>query len=85
VRNRWSHDPHFKKIAPALTAYTNKLGGRVAIYAYPLDATLAMVFMNYIRKQQIIAVLEWLEGGPLPGVAEAAADTYTLIGRNHTD
>jgi hypothetical protein len=55
------------------------------VYAYDLNATLAMVFLNRIRKQQIIAVLEWLEGGPLPAVTETAADTYTLFGRNHTD
>jgi hypothetical protein len=85
VRNRWFHDPDFRKIAPALTVYTNKLGGRVAVYTYALNATLAMVFLNYIRKQQIIAVLEWLEGGPLPAVAETTADTYTLFGRNYAD
>jgi hypothetical protein len=85
VRNRWYHDPDFRHIAPALTVYANQLGGRVAVYAYDLNATLAMVFLNRIRKQQIIAVLEWLEGGPLPAVAETAADTYTLFGRNHTD
>ena len=85
VRNRWYHDPDFRKIAPALTVYANKLGGRVAVYAYDLNATLAMVFLNWIRRQQIIAVLEWLEGGPLPAVAETAADTYTLFGRNHPD
>jgi hypothetical protein len=85
VRNRWYHDPDFRQIAPALTVYANQLGGRVAVYAYDLNATLAMVFLNRIRKQQIIAVLEWLEGGPLPAVTETAADTYTLFGRNHTD
>jgi len=85
VRNRWFHDPDFKKIAPALTVYTNKLGGKVAVYAYDLNATLAMVFMNYIRKQQILAVLEWLEGGPLPAVAETEADTFVLFGQNRVD
>jgi hypothetical protein len=85
ARNRWFHDPGLSKVAPALTAYINKLGGRVAVYAYSLNATLSMVFMNYVRRQQIVTLLEWLEGAPLPALAETPADTYFLLARNQQE
>src|ERR1019366_2601741 len=85
VRNHWFHDPAFQQIAPALTLYKNDFGGRVAVYPYDLNATLAMVFMINIHKQQLLAVLEWLEGSPLPATAATPADTYFLFGRSQVD
>jgi hypothetical protein len=85
VRNRWFMDPDFQQVAPALTLYENKLGGRVAVYAHDLPASASISFLNPIRKRQIIGVLEWLQRRPLEAVAMTPGDTYMLFGRNEMD
>ncbi|MCC6423626.1 MAG: hypothetical protein IT447_09135 [Phycisphaerales bacterium] len=83
TRNRWFMDPQVHRVQPAVTIYENELGGRVAIYAHSVSSTASISFLNSIRKQQLIGVLNWLH--PLPAVAMTSGDAYMLFGHNDTD
>lgn len=88
--NRWFHDPHFTHAGTASMVYRNELGGRVAIFAQVLGGTdgfdsQTQAFLNAIRKEQLVNLLGWLAGEPLPVVATAPGDTYVLAGTDQVD
>lgn len=62
-----------QEVMPAFTVFQNALGGRVAVCPYELSAGLPVWFLNWNRKDQLTAVLDWLFGGNLPLSVECGA------------
>ncbi|MEK6793899.1 MAG: hypothetical protein AABZ39_03930 [Spirochaetota bacterium] len=73
----WYLSPDETDVGPGLTLFTNRLGGRVAVYAAALGFT---PFMNELRRGQLITVLGWLERRPLPVVVVSDVDIYARHG-----
>lgn len=69
-------------VGAGLTVYENPFGGRVAVYAATLDTT---PFMNEVRREQLIHVLDWLNLRPLPVVVLSDLDLYCMYGRLESD
>jgi len=76
--------PSHTVVGPALTWYTNELGGRVAVYGVSMDAPLDWIFFNGKRKRQLLETLAWLGDCP-PAVVETDLDVYMLHGRDKLD
>lgn len=74
----------YNTIAPALTWYRNKLGGRIAVYGISMRAPLERMFFNSIRKAQLLETLTWLAEGTPPVVVETDLDVYVLHGKDNT-
>ena len=72
-------------VGPALTWHTNKLGGRVAVYAVSMNSPMDWVFFNSKRKTQLLETLTWLADGSPPVVVETDLDVYMLHGHDTTD
>ena len=67
-------------VAPAVTLYQNKLGGRVAVYA-AIPGGGVFASPNDRHKQQLIGVLGWLSMRPLPVWTVDTADVFVRYGR----
>jgi hypothetical protein len=72
-------------VAPALTWFENRLGGRIAVYGLSLNAPLDWIFYNRKRKIQLIETLTWLTHGELPVCADTDQDVFLLHGRDKND
>ena len=58
-------DPDETRVLPAMTAYENSLGGRIAVHAGNLSDYPQSSFMNWTRARQLVNVLRWLGHGRL--------------------
>jgi hypothetical protein len=70
-----------QRLAPALTVYTNALGGRIAVYAHAVPGFVELNFLSDTRKEQLRQVLAWVAGEPLPVATVDTADCYVQYGR----
>ncbi len=81
----WYMSPDPEAICPGVTLYENTLGGRVAVYAATIDSQRGFLayfitVMNESRRRQLIGVLDWLNGKPLPVVVVTDVDLYVRHG-----
>ncbi len=78
----WADSKDQREVSPAVTAFENKLGGRVVVCAHELDAGMVawVGFLGDIRKEQLIALLGWVGRQALPAVAHTGVNTYLLYG-----
>ena len=84
IASEWYNSQGEKIVSPALTAFENSRGGRVAVFAQD-NAVMASglrCFMSDIRKDQLVHILSWLGGQNLPAVASNGVDTYLLYGHD---
>jgi hypothetical protein len=63
-------------VMPGFVLYENNLGGRVALCPYDIGVGMRRWFMNWLRKRQMLGVLNWLFRGKLPLKVEGG--TYAL-------
>jgi hypothetical protein len=82
----WYMSPDPEAICPGVALYENKLGGRVAVYAATIDSQRGFLayfisVMNESRRRQLIGVLDWLNGKPLPVVVVTDVDLYVRHGK----
>lgn len=84
IATEWYNSAEEKIVSPALTAFENTLGGRVAVYAQDNMIMTAGLkcFMSDIRKEQFVHILSWLGGQQLPAFTGNGVDTYFLYGRD---
>lgn len=73
----WYNSPNGKVIGAGLTIFENKLGGRVAVFAAAIGF---MEYMNEIRREQLINVLDWLNRTSLPVTVDSDIDIYVRHG-----
>jgi len=73
IASRYMDTPWFQAseetyVAPAVTLYQNRLGGRVAVFARPVHGRDhgGMDYLNPKRRAQLTGVLDWLNDAPLP-------------------
>lgn len=71
-------DPDRREIAPFITVYQNKLGGRAAVLPIKLYGGRFLSLLNHERKRQFSALLKWLSRGRLPIEATAIGGVYPL-------
>lgn len=75
-------DPDRKRIRPAAVLFENKLGGRVAILPYDFAARADVWFMNWHRKRQMTAIVDWLWRGGLPLSVSGGAWPLPMLAQN---
>ena len=63
--SRWV-DPDTVFAAPAMSFYTNQLGGRVAVHALEYKSSFGVSFCNPVRRKQLSAVIDRLADGVAP-------------------
>jgi len=84
--------PHFQsmdqtRVAPAITVFENKLGGRVAVYSHDFSGKKAFAsmmntsFLDDRRKEQLTRVLAFLGNAPLPAITRNTADALAMYGK----
>jgi len=73
IASRYMDSPWFQAseetyMAPAVTLYQNKLGGRVAVFARPVPCLGhgGFDYLNPRRRAQLTGILDWLNESPLP-------------------
>lgn len=71
-------DEDRKRIFPALTAYQNSLGGKVAVYSGDLSKKIHTGFLNWERVRQLGEVIGWLSGEQSMYQVISGAYQYTL-------
>jgi len=59
----WFQTETQRIVAPAVTLYKNKLGGRIVVFAQPLADSF---FLNPKRRVQLAGILDWANCAPLP-------------------
>lgn len=62
-------DPDANRKMPGMLAFENSLGGRVVIHLMDWETAWGVAFNTTYRRQQVQAVMKWLNKGPLPIVA----------------
>ncbi|MBP1996899.1 hypothetical protein [Paenibacillus eucommiae] len=72
-------------VAPSTVLFTNRLGGRVAINAYNLQANDSASVYNYKRKEQFRGIIEWLGGTNLPVYAAAKHPNVFVSAQEHKE
>ena len=73
----WYGAAEREKTGLGVTLFENSSGGRVAVFA----ATIGfMEYMNEVRREQLVNVLDWLNASPLPIVVDSDVDVYTRHG-----
>ncbi|MBI4979029.1 MAG: hypothetical protein HZC28_16235 [Spirochaetes bacterium] len=73
----WYLCPDETDAGPGLTLFTNRHGGRAAVYAAALGFT---PFMNEVRREQLGGVIGWLNGSQLPAIVVSDVDMYVRHG-----
>jgi hypothetical protein len=58
----WFHSAAETCIAPAVTLFKNRLGGRVAVFSPSITGYYDMELLNPKRKTQLKGVIEWIAG-----------------------
>jgi len=84
ILSKYMIDPWFSSlpevyVAPAVTAFTNSLGGRIVIYA---TAVANRNFSEPIRQAQLQGIVSWLtQNGETFPVVDSDAPCYLMAGR----
>jgi len=73
----WHYSPDAKPIGAGVTLFENSLGGRIAVFAAAIGF---MEYMNEVRREQLMNVLDWLNVNPLPVVVDSDIDIYARHG-----
>jgi len=84
-------DPDARRVYPAMSAFQNRLGGRVVVHALAWDSCAwGVSFCHPFRSEQLQRVMHWLGNGQLPLVVRGGvwplalrkecADHTTLLG-----
>jgi hypothetical protein len=66
-------DPDARRHFPLLTAFENRLGGRVLIQGYDLASAFGIPLTNHTRVMQLHQAVRWLFAGPPPLLVRAGA------------
>ena len=76
----WYPVPNSTEMAqPGLVRFTNRLGGRVCVIAAVFTNNFSANIFS-LRKQKVIAaVLEWLNGAPLPAVVKNSPNMWLMV------
>jgi hypothetical protein len=81
MRWPWHMSEAIERVAPALTLFENRLGGRVAAYAFPCGGGgIFTPFLNPARQTQLRGVLGWLSRESLPVAVDHNADVTLFHG-----
>ncbi len=87
-------DPDTKRVAPAMTASENSLGGRVVVHGMDYASAFGVDYCHPFRREQLHGVVRWLSAGalellfdcdgafPLVWRKSAGADTEIIGGFN---
>jgi len=86
IASEWYNSQEEKNVSPAITAFENSRGGRVAVYAQDnmIITSGLKCFMSDIRKEQFVHILSWLGNHQLPAYTLNGVDTYLLYGHDAT-
>ncbi len=89
VVTSWMVDPDTKRMLPAMTAYENRWGGRVAVHALEWASSCGPAFFHSFRRHQLHGAFRWLSKGRLPVAVQGGVfplgfrkdtESFTLLG-----
>jgi len=86
IASEWYNSLQERSVSPAITVFENTMGGRVAVYAQDNMAMTSGLkcFMSDIRKEQLVHILSWLGGQPLPAFTGNGVNNYFLYGHDRS-
>lgn len=76
----WHQAKEYKVVAPSVTLFKNKLGGRVAVYAPDVEKLATYHYILPRRRHQLSQVVKWLAPEEYPIQVETDSDLYFLAG-----